>query len=472
LCSPRATMMDVAWLPPQTGAHERRHTGEDQHMRQTEAATVLLVDDEPRLRTILCKVLESSGYECVAACDGVEAVECLKSAQFDLVFTDLEMPRMRGLELIQHMRDGKNATPVIIMTGHAEFDLAREALRLNVADYIVKPVESLDVIVTAAKRAIAQGVARAAPEMLVEELGNRLASDAQIPGSTLAEGLSGKEIGGFRVQERIGEGRMGVVYKALQLSMNRQVALKALHSALVADQGFVARFVNEARAAARLNHPNLVRGIDAGSHDGVYYFAMELVNGISAAQRLERDGALLEIEVASIGIQMARALSHAWSAGLVHRDVTPSNILLSNAGTALLADLGIARDTRSESPAVTVDGTSLGTPLYMAPEQILRASQVDGRTDIYGLGCTLYHLLTGVAPFLAPTPVEVLAMHLRDKPEPAFSRRPEASLEMSSVIAKMMSKAPENRYADAEDLAEDLQLVADGSTPLHASLIS
>jgi len=435
---------------------------------------VLVVDDEPGVRSVVCRALDAFGCECVPVSNGVDALASAAQLDFALVVTDLQMPRMRGMELIEKMRARGDDTPVMIMTGYADFEFAQKAIRLGVSDYLVKPIDDLGELQAAARRAIETRASRAAPDALASELEGRLRLRGQSPPAPEfdAGDLSGRDVRGYRVLDRLGEGSMGIVYKAIQLSMRRPVALKALHSRLTRDATSVRRLEREARTAARLDHPNIVRGIDVGRANGVCFFVMELVNGPSILRRLEQERVLSEEDALRLTSQVACALEHAWSVGLVHRDVTPGNMLITPTGSVKLADLGIARDTRPETPSVTGEGVALGTPYYMAPEQISPRCTVDFRADIYALGASLYHMVTGAPPFTASTPVEVLAMHLRDKAVPACARREGVSIELSSVIEKMMQKSPAHRYANGRELVEDLALVLGGHIPQFAPLIS
>jgi serine/threonine-protein kinase len=438
-------------------------------------ATVLVVDDDPGVRDVVSRSLESFGYECKTACDGAEALRCLESHRSDLVITDLEMPRMRGLELIERLRAEDSQTPVIIMTAFADFEFAREALRLRVSDYLVKPFDNLAEVQAAARRAIETRTSRSGPDTLAWELDRRLCGprgeEETASRPALDEGGVPKVVGGVRIMEKLGEGHTGVVYKGVQSLVGRFVAVKLLRPSLAVDSEFVARFLREARIAARLDHTNIVRGIDAGIDSGVHYMVMEFVEGESVADMLDREGAFPEKKGLDVAVQVAHALEHARVVGLVHRDVTPSNILVTREGVAKLADLGTARPTHSDSPALTAAGIAVGTPFYMSPEQATARKNLDSRTDIYGLGATLYHMIVGEPPFIGPTPAAVLTMHLRDRAVPAHRKSRQVSLEASSVIGKMMRKEPAARYADPLQLAEDLKLASVGLPPRHASLL-
>jgi serine/threonine-protein kinase len=277
-----------------------------------------------------------------------------------------------------------------------------------------------------------------------------------------------KTVAGFELLGKLGEGGMGVVYKARQVSMDRVVALKILPKRFVRDKQFVSRFFREARAAAKLDHPNVIRGIDVGSAGEDYYFAMEFVEGESVGSILKREKRLPERRALEIALQVARALGHASKHQLIHRDIKPDNILVTGAGVAKLADLGLAKSTASDVTQMTKTGMAVGTPHYISPEQARGETDVDIRTDIYSLGVTLYHMLVGAPPFDGSTVAVIITKTLTEEPTPVHRINPEVSERASRVVSKMMVKNRAARYLDPAELAEDLELVLAGKEPLHA----
>ncbi len=262
---------------------------------------------------------------------------------------------------------------------------------------------------------------------------------------------------------KLGQGGMGAVYKARQESMDRTVAIKVLPRNLAKNQEFIERFLREARAAGRLGHPNIVAGIDAGFADGYYYFAMEYVEARNLGDRLD-EGSLDEDEVIRIGKQMAEALDHAHAANIVHRDVKPENILVTLGGQAKLCDLGLARST-GEDMRITQAGMTVGTPYYVSPEQV-QGKEPDIRADIYSLGATLYHLVTGQPPFDGETPMAVMLKHLNETPPSPRDVRPTGvSPALEAIILKMMARHQENRYQTMDQVASDLHKAASGAIP-------
>ncbi len=261
----------------------------------------------------------------------------------------------------------------------------------------------------------------------------------------------GTEIAGYRIEGVIGRGGMGVVYLAEQASPRRKVALKVLGQDLAADPSFRERFVRESDAAASIEHPNIVPIYQAGEADRVLFIAMRYVEGTDLRALLERDGPLPAERAASIVSQVASALDAAHEAGLVHRDVKPGNVLVGKGDHAYLTDFGLIK-RHERATSLTKTGQFMGTIDYVAPEQV-RGGTVDGRADVYSLGCLLYECLTGKPPFPSDLEVTVLYAHLEEPPPSVTTRRPELPPAVDQVVAKAMAKKAEDRYQSAGELA-------------------
>jgi len=274
-------------------------------------------------------------------------------------------------------------------------------------------------------------------------------------------------VGRYRILERIGEGGMGVVYRAEQEGLGRIVALKLIHKGLAADPDTVSRFLREARIAGSLTNPNTVTIYDFGkADDGSLYLAMEFIEGESLKKRLEREGTIPPAEAAAICIQVCRSLLEAHKKDIVHRDLKPENILLSTTEDGTLRvkvlDYGLARSVNpSETGAaaqVTQAGMILGTPEYMSPEQA-RGFPVDTRSDVYSLGIVLYEMLSGVTPFSADSNISVLASHVV-QPPPLMSevgRRIEPPRELEQLVGRMLAKEPDDRPSTALEVLRVLK---------------
>jgi serine/threonine protein kinase len=268
--------------------------------------------------------------------------------------------------------------------------------------------------------------------------------------------LQGRVLGGrYALGARLGAGGMGQVYRARDRVLERTVAVKVLSAASTEDLELVARFGREARAAAALNHPNIVAVFDSGADGDLHYLVMEYVEGQSLAELLRRVGMLEPGRVADVGRQVCQALAAAHAAGLVHRDITPGNVLVDPAGLVKVADFGIAK----LAAATTMTGDKvLGTAAYLAPEQA-QGRPVDGRSDLYSLGCVLYALLTGAPPFAGDSPVAMAARHVTEQPTPLSHHNPRVSPALEAVVLTALAKEPADRYQSAAAMAQDLERI-------------
>ena len=282
------------------------------------------------------------------------------------------------------------------------------------------------------------------------------------------EARTARQIPGYRILAKIGSGAMAVVYKGRQESLDRIVAIKVLPRNLSDNAEFVERFYREGKAAAKLNHPNIVQAIDVGQASGYHYFVMEYVDGHTIYDELRAGKVFSEKEALVIIIQIAKALAHAHERGFIHRDVKPKNIMLTKARVAKLADMGLARQAQDTAAAVGEAGRAYGTPYYISPEQIRGEVDIDFRADVYSLGATFYHMVTGGVPFDGPTPSAVMHKHLREPRVPADHINTRLSAGVGEVIEVMMKKRKQDRYASTVDLLVDLEAVAEGRPPMQA----
>jgi CheY-like chemotaxis protein/tRNA A-37 threonylcarbamoyl transferase component Bud32 len=433
------------------------------------AKTVLVVDDEPEIRELVSNSLSELGYVCTTAGDGQEAQDFVAAGSFDLVVTDIRMPRKGGIELIRWIRNHYPQMPVIVMSGYADFETAREAIRLGVSDYLSKPFESLREVQAAVRRAIGNHIGRAEPEVLADELNRRLSPVADSQHVSVKSPKGNRILGGYEVLKKIGEGGMGAVYKARQISTGRIVALKVMSKEYQDDEEAVKRLLLEARVAMRLDHPNIVRGLDAGRQGGTQYFAMEFVDGETVGDLLQKHRILTETAALKIALQVAHALEHIWEIKLVHRDIKPDNILIARDGTAKLTDLGLTKLATRSYKGLTRIGIAVGSPNYMSPEQIRDDEIIDFRTDVYSLGATLFCMVVGTPPFSGNTAEETLSLHLTEKPPLANVKNTAISEATALVIDRMLQKEPDDRYLSLGHLIIDLEAAQDGKNPPFAS---
>ena len=265
----------------------------------------------------------------------------------------------------------------------------------------------------------------------------------------------GTEIAGFRIESEIGRGGMGVVYLAHQEFPERRVALKLLSPYLADDPAFRERFIRESNAAASTEHPHIVPVYEAGEADGHLYLAMRYVEGTDLGTLLERERSLSPERASRICAEIADALGAAHERGLIHRDVKPGNILLDGRDHAYLTDFGLIRRTKLHTD-LTKTGQFMGTIDYVAPEQI-KGGQIDGRADVYSLGCVLYECITGSRPFERDTEVATIYAHLEDPPPRPGSKRPGMSPALAATAQKAMAKRPEDRFSTAGEMADALR---------------
>jgi serine/threonine protein kinase len=282
------------------------------------------------------------------------------------------------------------------------------------------------------------------------------------------------QIAGYRIEARLGRGGMGEVYRAVQLSLGRRVALKVLAPKLAADDVFRRRFLRESRIAASIDHPSIIPIYETGEDGGLLYIAMRYVDGLDLSTLLRREGRLEPARALAIMAQVASALDAAHARGLVHRDVKPANILLAAGpaggdGHCYLCDFGLIKEVNAQQAqsALTATDQFVGTIPYVAPEQI-EGRDVDGRADVYSLGCVLFHCLTGSVPFERMNDIEVVFAHLREPPPSLSSRAPGLPTAMDAVVARAMAKSADDRWPTCSALVTAMQAEVRSTSPAPA----
>jgi eukaryotic-like serine/threonine-protein kinase len=276
-----------------------------------------------------------------------------------------------------------------------------------------------------------------------------------LPGDLLHEVRS---LGEYRILRPLGEGGMGAVYLGYHEGKDQQVAIKVLGEHLSSNQGYVDRFYREAKSGALLNHPNIVRTLNVGQDQATakHYLVLEFVDGQTAQALLDKQGRLALGDAVHIALDVARALEHAHSRNVVHRDIKPDNILITRSGVSKLVDLGLARRT-DEASHLTAARQGFGTTYYMPYEQAIDAKRADGRSDIYALGATLYHLVTGVVPFAGDNHLEVVEKKNQGDFTPASKLNPAVPPVLNHILARMLAREPRNRYQTASELIVELE---------------
>jgi eukaryotic-like serine/threonine-protein kinase len=290
----------------------------------------------------------------------------------------------------------------------------------------------------------------------------------------IEESSKRSKIPGYEIIREIGKGAMARVFEARQVSLDRTVAIKVLPRKMSENVEFVDRFYKEGKAAARLSHNNIVQAIDVGQAPaGYHYFVMEYIEGLTlydemAAPPAGRGRKFSEADALDVIVQICDALVHAHERGLIHRDVKPKNIILTPQGVAKLTDLGLARAADDTDAAESEAGKAYGTPYYISPEQIRGDVDIDFRADIYSLGATLYHLVTGRPPFEGDTPSAVMHKHLKQPLVPADHINTALSAGIGEIIDVAMAKKRDERYQSTADMLDDLKAIRRGEGPTHA----
>ncbi len=319
-------------------------------------------------------------------------------------------------------------------------------------------VATLDAAYQATSGADAAATPRAHPDE-PSPGGSVVAAPPRRPWMAASQSSAGDlaRIGDYQVTREIARGGMGIVYAARSAELDRDVAIKVLIAGAAASDDDIERFHIEARAAARLRHPNIIAIHQVGTDGGRPFFVMDLIEGPSLAERL-RDGPLAPREAAELTRKLALALRYAHERAILHRDIKPANVLIDESGEPILTDFGLAKDIRPDQRQLTVTGEILGTPAYMSPEQAeSRFEQIDRRSDVYSLGATLYALLCGRAPFKGVSALNVLAMVIRKEPERPSKLRPDLDRDLETIVLRCLEKEPTERYQTAGGLADDLQ---------------
>ncbi len=280
----------------------------------------------------------------------------------------------------------------------------------------------------------------------------------------------GQTIGNYQITGHIANGAMGMVYRALDTRLNRDVALKVLYPHLTNDESLMRRFQREAQTIAQLNHPNIVSLYDTGVHEGFHFIAMQLIDGPSLGARIRQNGpgkpATLR-DTLEVARQIATALDYAHSRGLVHRDVKPDNILCTGDGRYYLSDFSIVQ--LANATQLTQGFASLGTPTYMSPEQGQGSKIIDQRSDIYSLGVVLYEMLAGIPPFEANTPIGIVMKHINEPPPPIARVRPDVAPAARKLVERALAKKPADRFQRGRELAAEAERLLSGASEGNAT---
>jgi eukaryotic-like serine/threonine-protein kinase len=274
----------------------------------------------------------------------------------------------------------------------------------------------------------------------------------------------GKTLGRYRIEAKLGQGGMGAVYRGVDASLDRAVAVKVLPPHFAAQPEFLERFRREARKAAQLTHANIVQVYEVGEHEGTHFIAMQYLGGGSLADRIQEQQVLPPMEAARIVRDVGRGLAKAHKAGVIHRDMKPANIFLDEDGDVRVGDFGLVKDLAGGDQPLTATGTVLGTPHYMAPEQCQGLPEVDGRVDLYALGLILYQCLSGVLPVQGTTPLQIISHRLQADPTPLGQLAPHTPPALQTIVQALLVRDRDRRLGDAGSLVAMLDQYLSSST--------
>jgi len=416
---------------------------------------VLIAEDHPQTIAACRAALEADGYEVVAAQTLPEAARVLGEMAPDLIALDVALPGGDPLDLCSALSGarGVRRIPILLLVPPRCPDQLLAGLRRFGSECLFKPFHASELLKRVQALLSARPPASPSRAPRTEPEPAHALREEAAPWKFAA--LSGMEIGGCRLERPLGHGASSTVYLGRHLLLDVPVAVKVFSasSAQWSQENF-RRFIREARAAAKLQHPNVVGVLNAGAERGVHFLVQRYIEGATLKSRIEAETRLDEPSVVRILRDIATGLSAVHALGIIHRDVKPANIILTSSGAAILTDFGLARTGgRGE---VSSESGLVGTPYYMAPEECM-GKAVDGRADLYSLGATGYHAVTGRPPFAGDLPVDVIRGHIEGIPPSPQDLAPGLSKGISQVLMKLLSKSPDRRYGSAEELIRALE---------------
>jgi DNA-binding response OmpR family regulator len=421
----------------------------DQTISLASAGSVLVVDDSRTMRALIVQALTGAGFVAQECESGEEALELTGATpeRFDAVVLDVTLPGKDGYEVLQSLQENPatSAIPVLLITASATstHDVLR-GLRGGAADHLAKPFDPS--ILVAKVQAFSQR--RRSDRTLRYKL--LLAERNASAAATLPPGVGSVVAARYRLERLLGTGATATVFEAEDIELRERVAIKIFNQS--EDEDALARFKRELSVSRQMVHPNIVRVYELGSHEGMRYFTMELLEGVDLRTRMVAKPPF--VALLDYLLQACTGLQAAHDRGVVHRDIKPENFFVTTSDVLKIMDFGIAK--RAASTSVTVVGTMAGTPAYIAPEQITGFSSVTSAADLYSLGVIAYEMFTRSLPFDHEDTYPLMMMHIGDEPEPARKRNPAIPSDLEGVIAKLMAKKPEDRFKTASEVGRRL----------------
>lgn len=448
---------------------------------------ILVIEDENDVRQNIIETLVYEGFSVIEAHNGSVGVAMALKHHPDLILCDVRMPELSGYDVLRHLQGDTTTSliPFIFLTAMGDRQSIRTGMDLGASDYLTKPFTVDELLATIRARLSKHAAAmthyrRATPVPI--ETSTRTLSPSDVNAADPLRWWDGALARGYQISGRLGEGGVGIVYKAYQPAVGREVAIKVLREKYAHNSEFMHRFQTEAELIARLEHPHIIPLYDFWDDDEGLYIVMRLLRGGSVRDTLERAGSWSLMQLCQLLDQIGGALSVVHRVGIIHRDLKPDNILMDEMGNAYLSDFGLAKnlltgavepisetaldevlkhqdDFFRKQPASTLFITNVqkiyGTPAYLAPEQI-RFEALSPQTDIYSLGITLYELLTGMYPFDG-TVIEIIAKHITHKVPSVHQQIPAVPEAVDAVIRRATAKRPADRYGDVISFARDFR---------------
>ncbi len=420
-------------------------------------AKILVVEDDFAIGDTLYELLTREGHEAEIVQTGTEGWSEAQTNQYELLILDWDLPDLNGINILRRYRKAGFKAPVIMLTGHGSVSDKELGLDSGADDYLTKPF-ALDELMARIRALLRRMETQAS---VYKSLGNpELLKKANLEGTQVSTR--------FEFLEVIGEGAIGIVFKARQALIEKLVAIKMLKGNQNHLEEVANRFTREAKAVSRLDHENIIGIIDFGiTENGQAFMVMNYVVGWSLDGLLKNQGAFPLDFSLDVGIQICRGMAHAHTNGVLHRDLKPANILLKRyedrAAQVKIVDFGLAKLSNSESkdsPELTRDGQIIGSPMYMSPEQA-RGLPMDERSDIYSLGCIIYEMLTGCPPHFADNSMDMIMKQLSEEPLPLTELRPDLSYPAAfePLIRKAINKESSKRYQSMRELQNDLEQI-------------
>lgn len=431
---------------------------------------LLVVEDSEDVRDNLVRLLEFDKYEVEFAGFGMDALKLIDSNEYDALILDWELPDMTGVQICAYYREKGGLAPVMMLTGKSSVSDKEEGLNTGADDYLTKPFEARELLarVKALLRRASMPKPIKAEAAILRELG--------AGGSLVGKVLCGK----YEILDVIGEGGMGAVYKAKHKNLGHLVAAKIIKKDQMLEERNRKRFEQEAKIMALCKHRNLVMVYDHGHNDdGCPYIVMEYLQGTNLSDLIAQRKRLPFEEALPIFMQICDALQHAHQNGLVHRDLKPGNVMLiedEEGMTVKVLDMGLAKmmpSGENSGQHLTQTGEIFGSPLYMSPEQGL-GNALDHRSDIYSMGCLMYEMVSGVAPFKGDNFIQTVFAHINAMPEPFAKISPQANIKpaIERAIFACLAKDPASRpqkMSDLKDLLVEAMMAAEEAPQAYPS---